>query len=71
MSDVTFNKEDVTLSEESDQVLAGEVVRWWSANLDGELSIGAHVNIVRHGTTAVEALANLYAAAADQGWSEK
>lgn len=72
----TFRLASVSLTEEviEDGPLGGEVTastRCWVAELDGPLSTGERVNMVRSGATADEAQSILLAAAKEQGWEPR
>jgi len=73
VSVTTLSRRDISLTEEVEHELGitveGRSHYWWSAYVSGDLSTGEEVTMSRIGNTAAEALANLEAAIAENGWS--
>lgn len=70
---VTVKRRDITLVEQVEHEIslvdiAAHNHCWWDASFDGPLSTGEDVSLSRTGNTSAEALANLEAAIAEQGW---
>lgn len=76
MSPTTVNRRDITLKEEVlyrqeglfDNAVLTPLSSTWGATLGGSLSTGEHVEMTRSASTSFEALANLEAAIAENGW---
>lgn len=73
MSAPTVRRRDITLEEQVEHEIGfaqieGRSHYWWEATLSGSLSTGEYVSINRSGDTFAEALANLEAAIAENGW---
>ncbi|WP_217181611.1 hypothetical protein [Streptomyces sp. AC495_CC817] len=70
---ITVKRRDITLVEQVEHGISlidtkTDIHRWWDASFDGPLSTGEDVSLSRTGDTSTEALANLEAAIAEQGW---
>lgn len=76
MSAPTVNRRDITLEEQEVETehsflkVAATACRW-TAGLNGRLSTGEEAHLERWGPTSAEALANLEAAIAENGWEIK
>lgn len=73
MTAPTVSRRDISLEEQVEYergfALEQHAQRWWEAGVSGNLSTGERVNLSRTGNTSAEALANLEAAIAENGWT--
>lgn len=72
----TVSRRDISITEEVEHEFGLTVVGnrshyWWDASFDGRLSTGEDVSLSRQGDTSAEALSNLEAAIAENGWEIK
>lgn len=71
----TVNRRDIHLGEQVEYqrgfAIEAYAERWWEASLDGRVSTGEDVAMSRTGNTFAEALTNLEAAIAENGWEIK
>lgn len=64
-----IRRRDVRIYEERElHYTSPEAITNWKATVEGRLSTGEEVSASRSGASAAEALANLEAAIAEQGW---
>lgn len=66
----TVSRRDISVVEEVGESESFTFLppRYWVATLDGRLSTTEHVDMARQGSTFQDAMDNLAAAIAEQGW---